>query len=160
MFCPNICSLVYHIDPMPTQKTQKGWNEVLIASGPDPTAPKILKSSPLSSEHATSDIVAHGVIESSPRFHRVLSETSTAASNLLAASSSRFQKMPVGSRIEVSPSAFKIAHRIGELLYSSQGGPADVSGCALVVDYGGDHAFGSSFRVGLLPSNITDNCAS
>ena len=66
---------------------------------------------------------------------------------LLGASSHRFQQLPVGSRIEVSPASFKISRRIGEILRSEQGGVEHVSGCALLIDYGDDHAFGNSFRV-------------
>lgn len=53
----------------------------------------------------------------------------------------------MGTRIEVSPAAFKVAHRIGELLQSNPASPQAVPGCALVVDYGGEKTFGYSFRV-------------
>ncbi|PSS36776.1 hypothetical protein PHLCEN_2v1407 [Hermanssonia centrifuga] len=127
------------------EKTKEGWNEVLIASVPDPTAPKILKSSPSLPDNASENII-RGVLETSPRFRQVLSRSPTVASSLLGTSSPRFQKLPVGSRVEISPSAFKIAHRIGELLHSHNGTAEDVAGCALIVDYGGEKAYGSSFR--------------
>ncbi|KAJ3549004.1 hypothetical protein NM688_g5227 [Phlebia brevispora] len=125
------------------KKTEKGWHEILIASGPDPTTPQRLKAS------TSRDIASDNVdvsFETSPRFRQVLSETPNVVSHLLAASSSRFQKLPIGSHLEVSPAAYKVARKIGEILHSKKGGLGDVLGCALVVDYGGDHSFGSSFR--------------
>ena len=65
---------------------------------------------------------------------------------MLGLSSPRFEKLPAGSRIEVSPASFKIARQIGGLLHDSAD-RAHTAGSALIVDYGGDKVFGSSFRV-------------
>ena len=113
------------------QKCEDGWREVLVASHIDPTAP----------------IISPSLIDKTPNFYQMLSPAPSVISNLLGASSPRFQKMPVGTRIEVSPSAFKIARRIGELLHSDPESQQSVRGCALIVDYGGDRTFGHSFRV-------------
>ena len=45
--------------------------------------------------------------------------------------------------------SFKIARKVGELLTSGKSGEKDapIGGCGLIIDYGGDHAFGDSFRV-------------
>jgi NADH dehydrogenase [ubiquinone] 1 alpha subcomplex assembly factor 7 len=45
--------------------------------------------------------------------------------------------------------SFKIARKVGELLTSrkSEESDAPIGGCGLIIDYGGDHAFGDSFRV-------------
>ncbi|KAJ3489482.1 hypothetical protein NLI96_g2081 [Meripilus lineatus] len=117
------------------EKTHHGWQEVLITSSDVPLSTlKISKSESLSGSVINVD---------SPRFKHVLSPSPTAASTLLGLSSNRFQKLAVGSRIEISPAAFKIAYRLGQLVESN----SDKStGCGLVVDYGGEKAYGSSFR--------------
>jgi NADH dehydrogenase [ubiquinone] 1 alpha subcomplex assembly factor 7 len=61
-------------------------------------------------------------------------------------SSPRFQKLPIGARVEVSPAAFKIARKVGEVLC----GQKSPGGAALIVDYGGEKAFGNSLRVSKL----------
>lgn len=99
-----------------------------------------------------------------PRLRRVLSSQPSATSMLLGHSSTRFDKLPVGSLIEVSPTSFRIAHQIGRLL-ATQPPPSDVltsamdesekresneggvGGCGLIVDYGAAQVFGDSFRV-------------
>jgi NADH dehydrogenase [ubiquinone] 1 alpha subcomplex assembly factor 7 len=88
---------------------------------------------------------------------------------LLGHSSTRFDKLPVGSFIEVSPTSFRIAHQVGRLL-AAKPPPSDISGrsrslpkdeaevvergeevgvggCGLIIDYGGANVFGDSFRV-------------
>lgn len=84
-----------------------------------------------------------------PRLRRVLSPTPTASSTLLGLSSPRFQTLPIGSRLEVSQTAFRVARKVGELLsrQSSQSPSASLGGSALIVDYGGESCFGDSFRV-------------
>lgn len=100
-----------------------------------------------------------------PRLRRVLSPSPTAASTLLGLSSPRFNGLPLGSFIEVSPTAFRIARQVAQLV-SGTAEPEpliqhnhkhDVApntdesagGCGLIIDYGGDRAYGSSFRVSL-----------
>ncbi|TFY83799.1 hypothetical protein EWM64_g226 [Hericium alpestre] len=125
------------------EKTHKGWQEVMISSIPDPSAPTILRPGDISSPTAARPSASLDVstLSTSPhRFRPVLSSEPSPVSMLLSSSSPRFQRLPVGSRIEVSPSSFKIARKVGELV----GG--DTLGCALVVDYGDDKAFGNSFR--------------
>jgi len=120
------------------QKTRHGWNEVLVASNLEPLAspePGVLQSIETSTMY--------------PRLRRVLSPTPTAASTVLGLSSTRFQHLPVGATIEVSPASFKIARQIGEILSKpSQDQSTELApgGCGLVVDYGGGKVFGDSFR--------------
>jgi NADH dehydrogenase [ubiquinone] 1 alpha subcomplex assembly factor 7 len=76
-----------------------------------------------------------------------LAPSPTPTSTLLGSSSLRFQKLPIGSRIEVSATAFKIARQVGELLAGGDQGSDSSGGAALIVDYGGEKAFGNSFRV-------------
>ncbi|KAH8100954.1 DUF185-domain-containing protein [Cristinia sonorae] len=122
------------------QKTHHGWQEVLISLTPDPAAPVILRPSDTPPTTASSSAPP----KLSSRFHHALSPSPTASATLLGLSSTRFQKLPVGSRIEVSPTSFKIAHQIGELIKTEDN--THNPGCSLIVDYGGDHVFGNSFR--------------
>ncbi|KAI9061060.1 DUF185-domain-containing protein [Trametes sanguinea] len=126
------------------QKTHHGWQEVLIASGPDPAEPTVLKPS---SESPSLDFLStRAPVEPAARFRQVLSPTPTPSSTLLGLSSTRFQKLPVGSRIEVSPVSFKIARQLSELLYDRESEGARSAGSALIVDYGGEKVYGNSFR--------------
>ncbi|KAF8212501.1 S-adenosyl-L-methionine-dependent methyltransferase [Mycena galopus ATCC 62051] len=105
-------ALPFHV----IEKTERGWQEMLIA---------------LAEETET---------ESYPRFRYVLAPQPTAASTLLGMSSPRFSAdAPLGTRLEVSPAAFKTMHAIGELLAPS-------CGRGLIVDYGAAHASAQSFR--------------
>ncbi|KIL64283.1 hypothetical protein M378DRAFT_126966 [Amanita muscaria Koide BX008] len=111
------------------QKKETGWHEVMIGSH-DSVRPTSV--SPTESSY--------------PRLRRVLSPEPSAASTLLGLSSPRFKNLPADSTIEVSPSSFKVAHRIGQLL-ASQGESTSVQGgCALIIDYGDDKVYGDSFR--------------
>jgi len=133
-------------DAMPfhlLQKTHHGWQEVMISLTPDPAAPVILRPSDVTSARTPATPTTHSKPPTS-RFHHVLSSSPTASATLLGLSSTRFQKLPVGSRIEVSPASYKIAHRIGQLIKTEDGNQS--LGCSLIVDYGGEHAFGNSFR--------------
>ncbi|PCH42048.1 DUF185-domain-containing protein [Wolfiporia cocos MD-104 SS10] len=112
------------------QRTEQGWQEVMVAAAPNPTtAPGTTPSN-----------------ISKTRFRQVLSPSPTPMSTVLGASSPRFKILPTGARIEVSPAAHKVARRIGELVRHADGEGSTATGCALIVDYGADKAFGSSFR--------------
>lgn len=54
---------------------------------------------------------------------------------------SRFARLPVGSRMEISPASWEVARGMGQLLSGRAGG------AGLVVDYGDAKAFGRSWRV-------------
>ncbi|KAN0134541.1 S-adenosyl-L-methionine-dependent methyltransferase [Lactarius tabidus] len=119
------------------EKTHQGWKEVLLTSAQDPAVKTIISPSSLASATPSLDPPA-----STPktRFRPVLAPEPTQVSTLLGASSPRFATLPIGARIEVSAASFQIARKLGTLV--SQG----AGGSALVVDYGTDHAVGSSFR--------------
>ncbi|OCH86620.1 DUF185-domain-containing protein [Obba rivulosa] len=125
------------------EKTPHGWREVLIAQLPETASPTDTDSA-----SASLDIPPRigGRNSTKTRFRQVLSPTATASATLLGLSSRRFEKLPVGSRIEISPAGFKIARKIGELVRTNEVAGADPAGCALIVDYGGEKAYGSSFR--------------
>lgn len=55
---------------------------------------------------------------------------------------SRFDRLPIGSRMEISPASWEIARGIGKLVSASKDG-----GAGLVVDYGDGKGFGRSWRV-------------
>ena len=64
----------------------------------------------------------------------------------------RFARLPIGSRLEVSPASWEIARDLARLLGGSGGGEGvgpGVGGAGLVVDYGDAKAFGRSWRVSL-----------
>ncbi|KAH9970552.1 S-adenosyl-L-methionine-dependent methyltransferase [Lactifluus volemus] len=127
------------------EKTHQGWKEVLITSTPDPIAKTILRPSDVlnpqvSTPPSTTAILGQNPSSLKTRFRSVLASELSPVSTLLGSSSPRFVSLPIGARIEVSAASFQTAHRLGTLI--SQG----AGGCALVVDYGADHAFGNSFR--------------
>jgi len=117
------------------QKTDTGaWHEVLVASNTE--------------EIDQTKVDAHERIKPPLAFRRVLAPRPSAVSHVLAHSSKRFHNLPVGSSLEVAPTSFKIARKVGELLTSriSEEEGGSIGGCGLIIDYGGDHAFGDSFR--------------
>ncbi|KDQ57043.1 hypothetical protein JAAARDRAFT_131452 [Jaapia argillacea MUCL 33604] len=126
------------------ERTEQAWKELLITAPPPPTI-----TTSVSSPHSLSTSTPPTTLISTnaPRLTTVSSPTPM--STLLPNTSPRFSSLPVGARIEVSHVGWKIAQRIGELIGGSQAdsGPQTSSGCALIVDYGDDKAFGDSFRV-------------
>ena len=120
---------------------QTGWHEVLVAPN--------IEEEKAESNTDESDQTSRSAITT--RLQRVLARNPSTASTLLGHSSPRFQDIPAGSYLEVSPTAFRIAHRISQLL--SNKNPEDkttsLGGCGLIIDYGDDKAFGNSFRVSL-----------
>lgn len=125
------------------EKTCRGWHEVLIAPSKDQSARYTMPTAP-----STGDILHNDSSENvskpqalSSRWTPVLSPTPTATSTLLGNVSPRFASLPVGSRIEVSGVVVKTARSIAELIAHDRAG-----GCALVIDYGAEHAAGNSLR--------------
>lgn len=92
---------------------------------------------------AQSEPISEAFTPSSPyAFHRVLTPTPTTAATILGNSSPRFRSIPEGSQLEVSPASYRMARQVGFLLSQNK-----VGGAGLIVDYGGDRAYGDSFRV-------------
>lgn len=118
------------------ERTQQGWNEVLIAPSSDPSI-KYTRPSSESDQNPGSPPQLH---HTSSRWTRVLSPTPTASSTLLGLASPRFFSLPVGTRVEVSRASMNQARGIGKLINTKGGG------CALVIDYGADKAFSDSLR--------------
>ncbi|KAJ3504155.1 hypothetical protein NLJ89_g8088 [Agrocybe chaxingu] len=126
------------------QKMETGWHEVLISSDTQgPTQSIGVNDAPASQPASESAQTAL------PPLRRGLARQPSAASTLLGHSSPRFQNLPVGSTLEVSPTAFRIARKVGELLEAGrqlEGDKLSAGGCGLIIDYGGAHASSNSFR--------------
>jgi NADH dehydrogenase [ubiquinone] 1 alpha subcomplex assembly factor 7 len=133
------------------QKTEKGWHEVLIATTEEPNT---------TAEGTEAEPKTEAVKVGTPRLRRVLTREPSITSRLLGRSSTRFDSLPVGTTIEVSPNSFRIAHDAGMLLSTepplaeaeAEAAPSPdtelgAGGCGLIIDYGGAHAHGTSFRV-------------
>lgn len=70
----------------------------------------------------------------------VLSPTPTLASRLLVSDQDeKYKGLSEGNRVEISPEAYEIAQYAAELVTQS--------GAGLVIDYGGERFFNTSFRV-------------
>lgn len=102
------------------KKTSEGFRELFVD----------LQRSPLLSP----------TLPSKPRLGLAVSPIPNVTSAALSSSSRRFNAVPVGHQLEVSPASWNIARAIGELV-SAKGG-----GAGLIVDYGDARAFESSFR--------------
>ncbi|KAF9466590.1 S-adenosyl-L-methionine-dependent methyltransferase [Collybia nuda] len=140
------------------QKTQQGWNEVLVASSLEPLKdPRRAESTTPDSTDLDSETAPDSAMVY-PRLRRVLSPAPTGISTVLGASSPRFQAMAEGTTIEVSPAAYRIGRKVGEMV---AGGKREtgvdeaavennvkgtVGGCGLIVDYGGAKVHEDSFR--------------
>ncbi|WVF70972.1 hypothetical protein IAT40_005768 [Kwoniella sp. CBS 6097] len=119
-------------DAMPIntfEKTDMGWREVQVDNDPA-YSPGLPTSSSKSGLRLS------------------LSPSSTPLSTVLPATSPRFAKLHTGSRIEIAQDSFKIMRQAGQLIGSGSGsgGNRTGGGCGLVVDYGGDKTYSSSFR--------------
>lgn len=125
------------------EKTSHGWREVLIALSQDQSVRYAMPTAHPTENalHGDSRKTASKPQAVSSRWTPVLSPTPTATSTLLGNLSPRFANLPVGSRIEVSGAVVKTARSIAEVIMQD-----NVGGCALVVDYGAEHATGSSLR--------------
>ncbi|XP_006459262.1 hypothetical protein AGABI2DRAFT_65768 [Agaricus bisporus var. bisporus H97] len=132
------------------QRKETGWHEVTIDTDRD--------------SYSTSSSSQTTAVNSGtrPLLRRVLSPSPTAASTVLGLSSPRFNSLPIGSFIEVSPAAFRIARQVAQLVSGTTepepliqhnhkhdvapNTDESVGGCGLIIDYGGDQVYGDSFR--------------
>jgi NADH dehydrogenase [ubiquinone] 1 alpha subcomplex assembly factor 7 len=76
-------------------------------------------------------------------------------SEYLVKTSPRFADLPTGSKLEISPSGFRVARKIAELLQVEGDSSPEAGGSALFIDYGDDRAFGDSIRVIFFPLHFT-----
>lgn len=110
------------------QKTNEGYREVFVDVDPafDPALPTATSSSGL---------------------RLALSREASTLSSVLPLSSPRYAQLPIGARFEIAQDSFKIMRKIGEIIGASPDAQGAGGGAGLVVDYGGDTSFDSSFRV-------------
>ncbi|KAL5486075.1 hypothetical protein ACEPAI_7119 [Sanghuangporus weigelae] len=112
------------------EKGTNGWHEIQITSIPDPAAPTILTSSNSFSPHAL------------PPLRLIRNPEISTLSNFLGSISPRYSDLPVGSRVEVSTTSFKLARQVAELVND----PKSAGGSALIIDYGWGGISGNSLR--------------
>jgi len=137
------------------EKKLEGWREVLVdvddGSKPGVT---VIKASDIGKPPK----------EVGLRF--VLSRTATPWTQLLVVNSERFRELHPGQRVEISPTSWGVARRLGELVsgypalrpnkdgkmekpteaVAAQRAQPSLGGCGLIVDYGGDHWYSDSLR--------------
>ncbi|KDN51336.1 DUF185-domain-containing protein [Tilletiaria anomala UBC 951] len=130
------------------EKASNGFKEVLVD----------LKNSRNGGQKGISVIKSSEISASTaPSFQYVLSPSATPWSMLLASRNARFASIQPGQRVEVSPDAWSAARRVGELISGREAAlppipdearrrTSSVGGVGLIVDYGDEKAFGSSFR--------------
>ncbi|KAF4614132.1 hypothetical protein D9613_007842 [Agrocybe pediades] len=123
------------------KKETEQWHEVLIASKDDKVrAPE--------GDEVAQEVPSPVSEESPSTLRRVLASKPSSVGAVLGLSSARFGEMPEESFLEVSPTAFRIARKVGELL--TRGQPEDenasLGGCGLIIDYGGARAYSDSLR--------------
>lgn len=68
--------------------------------------------------------------------------TSQTSTQSVSPTLSRFDRLPVGSRMEISPASWEVVRGLGKLVNDGPKG-----GAGLVVDYGDGKGFGRSWRV-------------
>ncbi|EJD06897.1 DUF185-domain-containing protein [Fomitiporia mediterranea MF3/22] len=126
------------------ERTKDGWHEIQITTSPDSTAKTLLTSSSTSSPQSTPQTESESESESNlPPLRLVRNPESTTLSSFLGSLSPRYTSVPNGARLEVSPTNFKLARTLAELVNDPQG----AGGSALIIDYGRDVASGKSLRV-------------
>ena len=129
---------------MAIQKSQDGWREIKIDSASSKPETTTVLTPPYTATKKQTETL--NSIDNSN--FRLVAPPSDASARTLGGASRRFEDLPIGTRVEVSPASFKIAHQIAKLL-STKSSPSSRGGAALIVDYGGDHSYGNSFRVAI-----------
>jgi len=137
------------------KKETEQWHEVLITSKDEKVR------SPQNEEQDAQEPLPPVAQDSSISLQRVLAAKPSSVGAVLGLSSTRFGELPAESFLEVSPTAFRIARKVGELLTSGQ--PEDenppMGGCGLIIDYGGAKAYGDSLRVReIYPMKLITKC--
>ncbi|KAK9474034.1 S-adenosyl-L-methionine-dependent methyltransferase [Dipodascopsis tothii] len=97
------------------ERTAKGWRELQVDFS---AAPK----------ESTLSLPGQSGLPAAPKFHLTLPPHATPSAMVMPASSERYRKLPVGSKVEICPEAWAACKQICGLM---AGG-----GAALVVDYG------------------------
>ncbi|SGY79980.1 BQ5605_C008g05268 [Microbotryum silenes-dioicae] len=152
------------------ENTPKGWREVLVdvadpekevvpnvtaeplrlglAPGPTPASTLYTRLSTVIANPASSASTSPA-----PSFDTTLPPTGATspptaqapqnADEPISPTLARFARLPIGSRIEISPASWEVAQSVGKL-FSPSSSPKGAAG--LVIDYGDAKAFGRSWR--------------
>ncbi|KAK7204401.1 S-adenosyl-L-methionine-dependent methyltransferase [Myxozyma melibiosi] len=108
------------------EHTQHGWRELLV----DYSVPKV--ETPLSLPNQTTSIGPEVA-----KFHLTVPAYATASSRVIPSSSERYKKLPIHSKIEVSPESWDVALEIAKRIQETDElGRVVNAGSALIVDYG------------------------
>lgn len=150
-----------------TQNTSRGWREVMVDIA-DPKKDIIVSSTPklplrlvlaptptpastlytrLSSLAAPP---APGPVSLSFDTTLPLPTPQQTPSQSMSPTLSRFDRLPEGSRMEISPASWEVVRALGKLVSANT-----VGGAGLIVDYGDGKGFGRSWRV-RLPSSCSE----
>ncbi|KAK9479588.1 S-adenosyl-L-methionine-dependent methyltransferase [Lipomyces japonicus] len=107
------------------EKTADGWREILVNHG----IPKLETSISLPNQITS--------VDDKPQFYLTVPKHATPGSRIIPESSIRYKKLPVLSKIEISPQSWEITREIA-LRISQTPGINGTNGCgaALFVDYG------------------------
>ncbi|KAK4055553.1 hypothetical protein OIV83_000099 [Microbotryomycetes sp. JL201] len=139
------------------EHVDKGWREVLVdvadskaitateplrlvlSPGPTPASMLYTRLSSMAAVDASSD-------RNAPKSQSFNFDTTMpmpqahSQEQSLSPTLSRFARLPIGSRIELSPASWEIARDLGKTMQGPRGG------AGLVIDYGDSKAFGRSWR--------------
>lgn len=108
------------------EHTQHGWRELLV----DYSIPKV--ETPLSLPNQTTSLSPEN-----PKFHLTIPAYATASSRVVPSSSERYSKLPIHSKIEVSPESWDVALEIAKRIQEKDElGRIINAGSAIIIDYG------------------------
>lgn len=130
------------------QKTEEGWREIFVTVDPEWVAPTTAESRP-----AIPAEQAHSTPSTDPSsgLTLALSREPSTLSDILPTTSSRFEDVPIGGRVEISKDSYEMMRMLGKLVSGLEGDDGEaqggMGGVGLVVDYGKDGFSSNSFRV-------------
>lgn len=111
---------------LPSQQ-KTSWREFVVDyCVPKPTD---LQSSILLPNQTITKSTDKGIVEKKPAFQLTLAPAWTIASKIIPKTNQRYDKLPVGSKVEICPDAWEITEQMTSRITSGKGG-------ILVVDYG------------------------
>ncbi|KAK9452337.1 S-adenosyl-L-methionine-dependent methyltransferase [Limtongia smithiae] len=113
------------------EHTQKGWRELLV----DYSVPDKSKTSSIILPNQT---ITTSAEPAAPTFHLTIPDFATASSKVIPTSSTRYSKLPVLSKIEVSPESWDVALDISNRVQHLDEARKHITrvGAALIIDYG------------------------
>ncbi|GHJ86517.1 hypothetical protein NliqN6_2919 [Naganishia liquefaciens] len=129
------------------QKTEEGWREIFVNVDSEWVPPATTESRP-----AIPAEQAHSTPSTDPTsgLTLALSRESSTLSDILPTTSSRFEDVPVGGRVEISKDSYEMMRMVGKLVSGLEGEESEaqggIGGVGLIVDYGMDGFSTNSFR--------------